>query len=40
MSVTLFRKAQGKWGTRIFGVLAVLVVGSMVLMYVAPFFGN
>jgi hypothetical protein len=39
MSVTLFRKAQSKWGKRIFGVLGVLVAGSMILVYIAPFFN-
>ncbi len=40
MSVALFRKAQGKWGKRAFTVLSILVAGSMVVMYVAPFFNN
>jgi hypothetical protein len=39
MSVTLFRKAQGKWGKRVFVTLSILVAGSMVLVYVAPFFN-
>ena len=39
MSVTLFRKAQGKWGKRVFAVLGILVAGSMILVYIAPFFN-
>lgn len=40
MSLSLFRKAQGKWGKRIGATIGILLVISMVLVYISPFISG